>query len=77
MSDNTCYHVLFLSLQEDRNGISLTFQQRCKQDIKMQIADITIDNFHNIRTCEHVICKGNVRMWGIALIEHRETGMGG
>lgn len=43
----------------------------------MQIADTTIDNFLNIRTYEHVICKGNVCMWGIALIEHKETGMGG
>lgn len=48
MSDNTRLHVLFISLQEDRNGISSKFQLKCKQDIKMQIADTTIDNFPNI-----------------------------
>lgn len=48
MSDKTRLHVLFLSLQQDRNGISLKFQLKCKQDIKMQIADTTIDNFPNI-----------------------------
>lgn len=48
MFDNTRLHVLFLSLQEDRTGIGSKFQQKCKQDIKMQIADTTIDNFHNI-----------------------------
>ena len=40
--------VLSLSLVDDRNGISLEFHQKCKQDIKMQIADSTIDNFPNI-----------------------------
>lgn len=69
MYDNTLLHVL--SLKDDRNGISLKFQQKCKQDIKMQIADTTIDKFHNIslKCVRMCVC-------GVALIEHKETGMG-